>query len=516
MIHDPTAILSQRTERVLGLSYKLGEGFSQYGLDTAFLDDAAVDEKRMCLTIPFADGNRRDGVGDLLEVQGIDTSRHRVNPLVLFDHGKQVQLPIAMAQDPDTGAYTVEIDPQARTAKLLAFFYRGKSLPDGQANKSQEYEHALFCEQLFDLAAKKFIRAGSIGYQVKHARPLRADYETGTQAGLHLLSVLMLEGSLVVLPANGDTVRKALDLPSICGKAPGLYLVKSLTPYLPGRKAVVTGSYESKAKVAGRGNKPNGKCECGASIPAGETECESCKYHRGDPGAEERAAAERRAERDVARGKAIQKPSYRTFTGDDVAVQGKLKPGDTVIARTYIGAGQGPPIAPWDTSRKGPAAKTGDRLEVLGWTESGSGLVTLRLRNKTTGIEFTTDPTNVRKSLGNHPTKSLGMSGTKAERPFLVPLSQVAGHWRVGNRYGQELRNSPHFTSKEDAQRWIDEHPEVVAQARSRPLGSKSLTAIRRKYRSPGLVRRRHRKSSPGVSTVHVREKDLAGLRDEA
>jgi hypothetical protein len=39
----------------------------------------------------------------------------------------------------------------------------------------------------------------------------------------------------------------------------------------------------------------------------------------------------------------------------------------------------------------------------------------------------------------------------------LVPLSQVPGFYRAGDRYGRELLDSPLFRSKEDCQRWIDD-----------------------------------------------------------
>jgi hypothetical protein len=42
------------------------------------------------------------------------------------------------------------------------------------------------------------------------------------------------------------------------------------------------------------------KCACGATISVGETECSSCAFHRGDEDAQERAAAEAKAENEVA------------------------------------------------------------------------------------------------------------------------------------------------------------------------------------------------------------------------
>lgn len=203
---------------------KLGHN-GRYGQGVEFGNVADIDESQMMLRIPFASGERRDGVGDLLEISGIDCSRHRLNPVVLFDHAKDVFEPIALAENPKTKAYTVLLDPVNKTATLDAYFYQGNN------------EHGLFCEQLFDLAAKRYIRAGSIGYQVIRAQAIAPDYQTGTPQGLHLQKVLMLEGSLVVMPANQDTVRKALCLSKVCGKPLSPVLVKSLSPYAGPRKA---------------------------------------------------------------------------------------------------------------------------------------------------------------------------------------------------------------------------------------------------------------------------------------
>lgn len=231
-------------KRLPGYSYKLAH--SNYAMDVAFAaSEADIDESRMSVTIPFASGLRRDGVGDLLEIGGIDTTRHRMNPIVLFDHGKKYELPVATAEDPDTGEYCVRIDPENKIARVKAFFYQGqKSL--GSAG----YDHAVFCEQLFDLIVKKFIRAGSIGYQVVEADPLHADYSRGIPQGMHLKRILMLEASAVVLPANMDTTRKemvreVLSMKRLCGRPLSPILVKSLSGY--GEKA----GLQKKARAAG-------------------------------------------------------------------------------------------------------------------------------------------------------------------------------------------------------------------------------------------------------------------------
>lgn len=249
---DTNAVLCKRTKRLPGYAYKLIGGEGQYGLDITISDEMDISESEMSIRWPFASGLRRDGVGDLLEIGGVRTERHRKNPICLFDHGKVVQLPIGLAENPKTGEYTVTLDPQSQTGWVKAFFYQGKGMPGVESNK--EYEHALFCQQLFDLMAKRFIRAGSIGYQVIRAKKLYADYERGTPDGLHLLETLMLEASAVVMPANADTVGKSYcpDFREVlsrgfksCGKPLSPYLVKSLSPCVGENKALL--GWESKS-----------------------------------------------------------------------------------------------------------------------------------------------------------------------------------------------------------------------------------------------------------------------------
>jgi hypothetical protein len=134
---------------------------SKYGLNVHFPQSLEIDEGEMSVWVPFADGNRRDGVGDLLEVSGIDFTRHKCNPIVLFDHGKQVTLPCGLAEDPKSGEYKVEVNPVTKIARGKAYFYQGSGkLSSGTGDA---YNHAVFCEQLFDMLVKRYIRAGSIG-----------------------------------------------------------------------------------------------------------------------------------------------------------------------------------------------------------------------------------------------------------------------------------------------------------------------------------------------------------------
>jgi Family of unknown function (DUF6496) len=222
------------------LSYKLlgpdGNPTSNYAIDTPFDGIPDKDENKMSVWIKFVDGSRRDGVGDRTEVAGINTERHRLNPISLFDHGKQVILPIGLALDRDTQAYTVEIDPQLKTGRANIFFYQGPTDFEGydgpQHKNFDKNQHAQFCEQLYDLICQGLIRAGSFSYQILHAKELSADFERGIQAGKHLIATLLLELGPTVIPANMDTVRKMLDHSFLsCGKPLTPVFCKSLQPY---------------------------------------------------------------------------------------------------------------------------------------------------------------------------------------------------------------------------------------------------------------------------------------------
>lgn len=239
--------LDCRTKQLPSYCYKL-IGNSQYGMDVVLPEELEIDERRMSAWIHFADGNRRDGVGDQLAIEGVRTERHQKNELCLFDHGKTVVLPIGKTRDPETNEYTVVLDPVSQTGKANVFFYSGNGL--NNTNRAAEFSHAIFCEQLFDLLARKFLKGGSIGYTIVRAKELPPDRERGIPAGLYLASVNLLEVSVVGLPASPDTVMKSKCFGcqdnylewkdnirscigrNCCGKPLSPVLVKSLQPYL--------------------------------------------------------------------------------------------------------------------------------------------------------------------------------------------------------------------------------------------------------------------------------------------
>ena len=398
-----------------GACYKLADAPPAYGLDVAFPERLDVDEKAMAITIPFADGKRRDGVGDLLEIGGIRLERHRKNPVVLFDHGKHTVWPIGMAcvWDEvagrfDPNAYTVVLDPANQTGSLKAYFYRGKGLVG--VDRAGEHAHAVLCEQLFHAATVGLIRGGSIGYQVIAAKEMPPDFERGTPKGLHLLSVLMLEGSLVVMPANMDTVReKSLPNPWVeevaawresvaqfvsagkcCGKLLSPVLVKSFGG-VPDRKAQM--GYEGKsfplkdakpgdvvviAEGPKKGTILNVRKEAWNGIycelPDGQVISIGYNLMVDKQGT-----------------KALQPPSRGSISNpfEDVSE------GDTVFARTYI-------LFKDESQAKNqyePFAKTGDRLKVTGIDYSGS-YIKVRRNDGKEQLVFYTDLRTVPKRKG--------------------------------------------------------------------------------------------------------------------
>lgn len=95
------------------------------------------------------------------------------------------------------------------------------------------------------------------------------------------------------------------------------------------------------AKTTGR--REQRRCECGASLPAyGASRCTSCRYHAGEPDAVEQSAAERAADREVARSDKALRQKYRTKSRGPVA----QSPKDGMWYVVY----KGRPIAgPYDT-----------------------------------------------------------------------------------------------------------------------------------------------------------------------
>jgi hypothetical protein len=484
-------------------SYKLaGSGAgATYGIDVVLSDRLDIDESKMSVCIPFASGINRDGVGDLLEVEGIRTERHRANPICLYDHGKSITLPVGLTEDPDTKQYTVIIDPVAKRATMNVFFYQGRKeeFPDleldeielARADKKLS-EHARFCEQLYDLIAKRFVRAGSISYQIIHGKHLEPDMARGTPPGLHLLSVLMLEGSAVVMPANMDTVRKGmpsygeqareiLALPGVCGRPLSPVLVKSLAPYVGEVKAMVNGAdvgSKAKEEIAGDLN----------------------------------WLKEEEAEIDHKRVKALRKR------------YGKAQPSDKISPRKaerilHDNSAQGHPLTEKQRHMFGAAAGRdrkgmAERIKELGATgkaaqgsQGGQGATTSHTTGSTSVPKTTA--TSKQRTVGNDPSVHSG-HGSETGTEGTGPYNRTTATYK--STKGSEGIKRPKTSEEVRANEASKEAARIRAQ-----VDGKSLSATRLKYRREAKgLRRRLRKSVAGTSVMYVGSKDLPTLEAEA
>lgn len=518
-VFNPVTFLNHRRKDLDGRkwSYQLGQA-GQYGLDTTISNEPDIDESRMAVVIPFASGQRRDQVGDLLEVEGIDTSRHAKNPIVLMDHGKAIAEPIAITQDPESGIYTVEIDPIAKVARAKAFFYQGKSLLTG-VKKDQQYPHALFCEQVFDLIAKRYIRGGSIGYQVIHAKHLGPDYSTGIPQGLHLQAILMLECSAVILPANGDTVRKCLSMPRICGKSPSPWLIKSLSPYLPEDNKITVGFADIKSlRMKYHQNKVEKKSQLSEGIPS-DTACEIIREGtvHGKPLTESQrsmfgaACGKEKSIKDI-------RLKYRKCVGTGSSRGGQRELGT-------IPNKEDNPVKEQDT---GP-------LKLQGLLDESIKAIRLKYKKKANQPKYSL------WFLG--PGKQVGVrQDYESEQEMIQDASQAARDgWEVSKTPfepgGLNVGEPPRKAPERGKPRKLSPQEQPTTPYRGRPcsegprgitaeatgcipgknLQVKSLLDIRQKYRtSAKRFRRRLRKSIPGRSMVYIRSKDVEKAKEMA
>lgn len=74
-----------------------------------------INKKKKSITFKFADGKIRDDIGDLINVDGIDLSKHRKEPVAFFNHGKEIALSIGLCID-ENGRYSLFL-PKKETAR---------------------------------------------------------------------------------------------------------------------------------------------------------------------------------------------------------------------------------------------------------------------------------------------------------------------------------------------------------------------------------------------------------------
>lgn len=151
-------------------------------------DDKTMSVRGVITTQAMDRGN------DIVVTRGLQTGNHQANPVVYFDHGMSLTIPIAKAEDPD-GRYTVEIG-------------------DGEATSTTYFSQSLKeAEDLYGLVSEGILRGWSIGF-----RPLAGEFLPIPEEkkndpffipGIRFDSVELLEYSLCGVPMNQEALTRA-------------------------------------------------------------------------------------------------------------------------------------------------------------------------------------------------------------------------------------------------------------------------------------------------------------------
>ncbi len=225
-------------------SYQTKAGFGLLASQAKTVD---LDAGRMSARCVFATDSLDRG-GDVLHVPGIKTDYHRLNPVVLFNHGKEFLLPVGRTQDHD-GRYTVEVGEHEATQ--TTFFFP-----------------TLEGEQVFALIEMGAVNCNSIGYRPLKAKRMPAQAGALQRPGLELFEVELLEVSWVVFPMNQDCVRAALSRDLLCGKSLAPPLRQALLPFAKTSKLLVRGEFAMTAEKSDATDTPpeEGQMKHGAKL----------------------------------------------------------------------------------------------------------------------------------------------------------------------------------------------------------------------------------------------------------
>jgi hypothetical protein len=201
-------------KRQPGRLYKLSE--VSVGLDSQAA--VSVDERRMTATAIISTPTV-DRVRDLLVPRGCLLENYKKNPVVFWDHGFSLTLPIAKSEDPD-GNLTVAISD----SEVVATSYFSQKL--------------LEAGQIFELIVDGIIRATSVRMTPKKSAYLYDDDDSVCKVDEWELE----EWSWVGIGCNPDAVGGVVSKNRLAGKPIAEPIMKSLQLWLPERKVIVPGA----------------------------------------------------------------------------------------------------------------------------------------------------------------------------------------------------------------------------------------------------------------------------------
>lgn len=184
-----------------------------------------LDKGKMSATCVLAT-TAQDREGDVMDVAGIDTSHHKINPVAMLDHGVYYPLPIGVCRTPE-GQYTVVIDPQAGECVQTTFF-------------SQKSEMA---EQVYALIDEGIINGNSIGFDPEETHPYRSP---NGRKGKYIAKCRLVEATWTPLPVNPEAVRSCLAKSVVNGRPMAQGIKSMLAKHLPVRKHWEKSGYDRK------------------------------------------------------------------------------------------------------------------------------------------------------------------------------------------------------------------------------------------------------------------------------
>lgn len=149
-------------------------------------DGPSIDTNRMGVRMRISTDDL-DRQGHIVNQAGLVLDVHKLNPVVLLGHGEQYQIPIAMAENPDTLAYTVEIGEH----ETYAWGYHKA------ADKMSS--------QIFDAVVLGLLRACSVGITPIEAAKV---YLADRTDALYLEKTLLNEYSYCAIGVNPMALKK--------------------------------------------------------------------------------------------------------------------------------------------------------------------------------------------------------------------------------------------------------------------------------------------------------------------
>jgi hypothetical protein len=201
-------------QRQPGRLYKLSE--ASVGIDTQAA--VSVNEGLMSATAVISTPTV-DRVRDLLVPRGCQLENYKKNPVVFWDHGFSLTLPIAKSEDPN-GNHTVAISD----SEVMATSYFSQKM--------------LEARQIFELIVDGIIRATSVRMTPKKSAYLYDDDDSVCKVDEWELE----EWSWVGIGCNPDAIGGVVSKNRLDGKPIAEPIMKSLQLWLPPKKIIVPGA----------------------------------------------------------------------------------------------------------------------------------------------------------------------------------------------------------------------------------------------------------------------------------